>query len=129
VTAVLDASAFLALVLNEPGSERVLPHVGGSVMSSVNYSEVLSKLADGGLPPALGEYLVEGLQIDILPFTADHAVRTARLRQATVGRGLSLGDRACLAVAEAEGARAITADRAWAGLDVDVDVVVVRGNG
>jgi PIN domain nuclease of toxin-antitoxin system len=126
VTAVLDASAFLALVLGERGGARVAEYVGGAVMSSVNYAEVLTKLGDGGLPDEMTEAIVERLQIQILPFTETHAVQAARLRRPTADRGLSLGDRACLAVASVGGTKAITADRAWRDLEVGVEVVVVR---
>lgn len=126
MTAVLDASAFLALVLGERGGAQVAVHVGGGVMSSVNYAEVLTKLGDGGLPNEVAETIVERLQIQIVTFTKTHAVRAAKLRLRTADRGLSLGDRACLAVASVVGAKAITADRAWRDLEVDVEVVVVR---
>lgn len=126
MTAVLDASAFLALAQGERGGDRVGKYVGGSVMSSVNYAEVLTKLDDGGLPNAVAESLVGSLRIAIVPFTEEHAVRAARLRAATVGRGLSLGDRACLALAGAIGSAAVTADRAWGDLEVGVEIVVVR---
>ena len=126
MTAVLDASALLALVLDERGGARVLQYVGSAAMSTVNYAEVLAKLGDGGLPYGIGENLVESLQIQIVPFTEMHAVRTAGLRRTTSHRGLSFGDRACLALAGLTAATAVTADRAWRDLDVGVDVVVVR---
>ena len=81
MTAVLDASAFLALVLGERGGARVAEYVGGALMSSVNYVEVLTKLGDGGLPDEVAETIVERLRIQIVPFTETHAVRAARLRR------------------------------------------------
>lgn len=126
MTSVLDASALLALVLREPGGGRVVPYVSGAVLSSVNYAEVLGKLGDAGLPLELGASIVERLQIEVVPFTEEHAAGAARLRRSTGGRSLSLGDRACLSVASSTGVAAITADRAWGELGLDIDVVVVR---
>ena len=81
MTAVFDASAFLALVLGERGGARVAEYVGGALMPSVNYVEVLTKLGDGCLPGEAAETIVERLRIQIGPFRETHAVRAARLRR------------------------------------------------
>jgi len=124
--AVLDASAVIALARGEPGSASVTGYVHGGRISSVNYSEVLASLAREGLPMDVADAVVDALQLEVVPFTADQARTAAKLRVVTASFGLSLGDRACLAVAMDLDEPAVTADRAWAELDVDAEIVVVR---
>lgn len=124
--AVLDASALLAVVGSERGAERVLAHLSGARMSAVNLAEVLGKLTDLGMPLEFARDLVERLGPDIEPLDEAQAVDVAALRRPTRGLGLSIGDRSCLALAADRGVPAVTADRAWSGLDVGVEVVVIR---
>ena len=130
--AVLDASALLALLLDEPGAQRVEEAVAeGASMSTVNLAEVLSKLAERGIPPEEAEERLreEGLlgqTLQVLPFTEEDALLVARLRPLTRPLGLSLGDRACLALASRLHLPALTADATWAGLSVGVEVEVIR---
>ena len=124
--AVLDASAFIALVHGESGSATVAGFMNDARMSSVNYSEVLSTLGRAGLPIEICDLVMEALQVEILPFTESHARVAAQLYSATTSSGLSLGDRACLAAAIDIGEQAVTADRVWADLDTSAEVVVVR---
>ncbi len=123
--AVLDASAFIALVRREAGSAAVVGFMHDAAMSSVNYSEALSILCRAGLPIEVGGLAVEALQVEILPFTAGQARIAAQLYAETSSSGLSLGDRACLATAIDRGEQAVTADRVWGDLDTSADVVVV----
>jgi PIN domain nuclease of toxin-antitoxin system len=124
---VLDASALLAYVLGEPGSEAVEEAIAESgAIGAVNLAEVLAKLADGGAEPGEAMDRLGVLPIEIVPFDEAAAVETARLRPATSSAGLSLGDRACLAVARLLDRPVLTADAAWAGLVPDVDVRVIR---
>lgn len=123
---VLDASAPLAVLGNEPGSDRVLPFLGGGRISSVNLAEVLSKLVDMGMPLSVAEDVVDRLGLQMEPLDRDGAVAMASLRDATRSRGLSIGDRACLALARRLGVVAVTADRAWAGLDDVAEISVIR---
>jgi len=126
VTAVLDASAVLALLYREPGHDQVADLLDGAVISAVNFSEIRQKLAQHGAEPALADTLL-ALGARVLPFTADAAGAAAALWPATRSRGLSLADRACLAAAQAvpDGV-AVTADATWAGLDLGVAVRVIR---
>lgn len=110
---VLDASAILAVIFEEPGAERVAIHLPGAMVSSVNVAEVMTKLFDLGMPEETVDDVVAGLQLTVLPFDLDHAAHTARLRPRTRDVGLSLGDRACLAAARVRDAPALTSDRAW----------------
>ena len=110
---VLDSSALLALINEEPGCERVAAALARSIMSSVNVAEVVGKLGDKGFTIAeIGDILRE-LVPDIRSFTPRHAVTAGELRSATRLLGLSLGDRACLALAMELKATVMTCDRAW----------------
>jgi ribonuclease VapC len=129
---VLDASALLAHLRREPGSDAVTDAIGrGATISAVNLAEVLSRAGDRGADPEglAGDLTEAGLlhgAVVVEPFTAEDAAAVARLRSATRGAGLSLGDRACLALGERLEAPVLTADRAWSELDVSVDVLVFR---
>jgi len=132
VTAVLDASALLALLKGEPGAERVAEALEqGAYLSAVNLAEVLSRLADWGEDPAeaqarMAQVGLLGAAVEVLPFTGEDALEVARLRALTRAYGLSFGDRACLALARRLGLPALTAERAWAELDLEVPVEVLR---
>lgn len=113
---VLDASALLALLQHEPGSDVVANLLPRAVISAVNLSEVVAKLADRGVPRAELRLALDGLDLDVRGFDTDSAYAAGELRRTTRDAGLSLGDRACLSLAMQLGAAAVTADRAWAGL-------------
>lgn len=123
--AVLDASAVLALLLGEPGAARVGETLPGALMSSVNLAEVISKFCERGMPVAASAQAVDALGIEVVPFDTEQARLTGELRPLTRSAGLSLGDRACLALARQRGMPAITADAAWASLP-GFDVIVIR---
>lgn len=125
---VLDASALLALLFDEPGAELVERALPASMLSAVNLSEVMQKSIDRGVGvPGLRDDL-EALGIEVVVFDADAAEETANLRAATRSAGLSLGDRACMALAARSNLPAMTADRSWAELDVGtpIEVVLIR---
>jgi PIN domain nuclease of toxin-antitoxin system len=123
---VLDASAVLAVLNGEPGAEAVLAEIGNAVMSSVNYAEVASKLFDGGQDRQTVKEAIGSLGIEIVDFDERLAERTGELRPLTRDRGLSLGDRACIALAERDGTPALTADRRWHDVIPTVQVRVFR---
>lgn len=123
---VLDASAVLALLQDEPGASEVERHLGRAVLSTVNWAEVAGLLDARGLPPAAVRSAVEALGIDIVAFDVEAADETGSLLTATRDKGISLADRACLAVARALGLPVLTADRVWLALDVGVDVRCIR---
>jgi ribonuclease VapC len=126
--AVLDSSAVLAVILEEPGAEQVETLLPGAKLSAVNVGEVAAKLRDLGMPEATVETVLGGLQIDVRTHDREAALAAGFLRPATRGAGLSLGDRACLALAAALGAPAVTADRSWQTVAeaVGVDVTAIR---
>lgn len=129
---VLDASALMAVLHAEDGASVVIEAIGrGAAVSVVNWAEVLSKLAEAGKDPeaAAAELRrAEGSRraLSIEPLTAADCVAVARLRPITRRQGLSLADRACLALAERLGVPALTADREWLEADVAADVQLIR---
>lgn len=123
---VLDASAVLALLEGEPGAADVETMLDGSVMSAVNLSEVLQKTIEHGVDTGDLERDLEALGVEIRSFDAVQARAAAALWERVPRAGLSLGDRACLALASGLGVAAVTADRRWASLSLDVDVRIVR---
>jgi PIN domain nuclease of toxin-antitoxin system len=113
--AILDASALLAYLHREPGWETVEACIlaGQACVSPVNLAEAAAKLIDHGLPPDDALAALAILQLPELPYASAEANETARLRPLTRSRGLSLGDRACLASARCQQLAVLTADRPW----------------
>lgn len=124
---VIDASALLAYLLGEPGSDAVVAALqDGAAMSAVNVAEVLSKLTDAGAPVDETWPPIEALGIEVVAVGVREAIGIARLRPATRDTGLSIADRACLDLAGSRGVPGLTADRAWMGVDVGVEVRLIR---
>jgi PIN domain nuclease of toxin-antitoxin system len=124
---VLDASALLALLNQEPGSKLVEGHLPQAVMSSVNFSEVLSKLVDQGIPPSKAQEILDNLKLRVIPFDYKQASLSGLLRTETKAFGLSLGDRACLCLAISLKLPALTADRLWEKLNLPgLKVTLIR---
>lgn len=123
---VLDASAVLCLLFDEPGAPAVEARLAGARLSAVNYHEVIAKLVDRGVPA--DEVITDLGALDVEIVTVDqHQAETGGLMRAETRKlGLSLGDRACLALARQLGGIAVTADRVWREVDVGVRVEVVR---
>jgi len=132
VAPVLDASALLAYLGDEPGAELVADQIAaGAAIGTVNLAEALSTLAARGQDPAdvASELTARGLldgAITVKPFTTADAIEAARLRPLTRQAGLSLADRACLALARRLSVPVLTSDQAWASLALDVDVRPIR---
>lgn len=129
MTVVLDASAVLALIWDEPGAEAVEDMLGSldlgsdlsGYISAVNATEVIEQL--GAVPSLFG-----GPTADVagVPYDLEHAEIAAGMLTATRPGGLSLADRACLALAKSMSLPAVTADRAWSDVDVGVEVIQIR---
>jgi ribonuclease VapC len=126
MSTVLDSSAVLAVLWNEPGNDVVLERMDGSVISAVNHAEVLTKIADRGVDSKRALELLTSLAIDIVGFDRTQAETVGLLRSQTRRFGLSLGDRACIALATMKGWPVLTADKAWAELDLAVEVLLLR---
>lgn len=122
----LDASALLALLFREKGADIVAERLPNSWISAVNLSEVAAKMIDKGMPHDIVRAALARLDLTVIDFDRDHAMHAGALREATRVRGLSLGDRACLALAEQEGLIALTGDRAWSEIDADIRVELIR---
>jgi PIN domain nuclease of toxin-antitoxin system len=126
VTVALDASAILAVIFGEDGAARVAEVMRGAVVSAVNLAEVVARMVDAGYPETDIRHRLSLLGLTVRSFDGDTAMRNGFLRAATRPRGLSLGDRACLALAQREGVRVMTADRVWAQLALGVPIEVIR---
>lgn len=124
--AVADASAIIALLVGEPFNRVDPERMTKAWVSSVNLSEVLAKLYEMGLPDHEADMAVTRLGLRVRAFDEAQARTAAQLRRATRQAGLSLGDRACLALAKTLGCCVITADRVWSNLDIGVEVLLIR---
>ncbi|GEL24388.1 hypothetical protein PSU4_33420 [Pseudonocardia sulfidoxydans NBRC 16205] len=114
---VLDASALLAWLRDEPGADIVGPTMAGAAVSAVNWSEVWQKLAQHGIDAARTLRRVQVLGVIVEPFTLDDAATAADFWERGREAGLSLGDRCCLALAARLDLPALTADAAWTRVD------------
>lgn len=131
-TSVLDASALLVYLQDEPGADRATAALErGCAISAANWAEVLSKLADAGKDPdeVTATLTKQGLldaAIHVVAMDEKAACVSARLRPLTRKAGLSLGDRACLALGQLLDLPVLTTDRAWRQLALGIQVVVIR---
>ena len=123
---VLDASALLAFLLDEPGQEKVDPVLPEAMMSSVNWSEIIQQLVRKGVDPTGCRQDIEALGVSIVPFDADSAEQAALLWPQGRSHGLSLGDRACLALGMTLQSPIMTADRVWAVAFPDLPIQLIR---
>ncbi|MBA3448548.1 MAG: type II toxin-antitoxin system VapC family toxin [Pseudaminobacter sp.] len=123
---IVDSSVVLAVLLNENGADNSLRYFKDGQCCSVNVTEIIARLIDKGRTPdeAVSDFGDMGL--DVGGFSAETAVLAGQLRLATRHKGLSLGDRACLALAIRENAVAVTADRSWADLDIGCKIELIR---
>ena len=126
IEAVLDASAVLALLRNEPGAEIVSALLPKSAICTVNLAEVISTLVNKGASAEDADMIVADVFAQRVSADEPLARRAGTLRGATMHLGLSLGDRFCLALAEREGVAAVTADKTWDKLAGLVKVTLVR---
>jgi ribonuclease VapC len=124
---VLDASVLLAVLNREPGADKLTPQqLNVATSSTVNLAEVQSKLVNRGLSPQ------EAWEATLSPireptaFTAEHAMTAGNLIVETRALGLSLGDRACLALGLALSAPVYTADKSWKSLKLGLRIHVIR---
>ncbi|MCH7654118.1 MAG: type II toxin-antitoxin system VapC family toxin [Chloroflexi bacterium] len=123
---VLDASALLALIQNEPGANVVEDVISSGWISTVNLSEVITKLTDDGMAEDDIREVVEGLQVNSVPFSLDQAYVAGLMRADTRMLGLSFGDRACLSLAKQLDTAAVTTDRIWTQLSIGVEIQLIR---
>lgn len=124
---VLDASALLCLLNDEPGADRVAEVLTRSLIGAANLAEVVSKLRERGLSLIEVREALGGLHLDVRPLSSGQAMLIGDLRPLTRPLGLSLGDRACLALAMELGAEIYTTDVALTKADVAVNSTNIRG--
>ena len=110
---VLDASAVLVLVRDEPGADKVASHIGHAAISAVNLQEVIKELLLSGLDEVTTRELLDELRLDVRAHDSEAAYAAAALHAQTRQYGRGLGDRSCLALAVQLGVPALTADREW----------------
>ena len=126
---VLDTSAVLAYLFQEAGADKVAPllETASGIISSVNYAELVGKLIDHGMPVAIIRETLSGLELETVDYDETQAFLSGELRAASKPFGLSLGDRACLALGVIKQLPVLTADRVWLSLPVQTEVRAIRG--
>jgi ribonuclease VapC len=124
---ILDTSAVLAFVQQEPGADIVRANLAEAGICAVNLAEAVTVLVRNGRRDFDAIRLeMETLDLDLIDFDGDLALVTGELVAKTKPYGLSLGDRACLAAAMREGIPAMTAERSWGKLDLGIDIQLIR---
>ena len=127
MSVVFDSSALLAIAFEENGADVAARRLSGGITSAVNASEVVARFVDLGVSGEDARASLLGFGLEIRLFDTALAVAAGLLRAATREKGLlSLGDRACMALAMREQVGIVTADRAWATLDLDVEIELIR---
>jgi len=123
---VLDASALLAFLFRKPGHNKVAEVMSDACISTVNLAEVLGRFSRDGIDAGPISRQLGDSALEIVPFSMKQAASCAAMLPRTRALGLSLGDRACLALAMDRQGVAMTADRQWAALEDTVGVVLIR---
>ena len=123
---VLDASALIALVHKETGWQKVAPLVQHSIISAVNFGETVQRLRRGGMPLEVIQPMLRQLVTIPVPFDETQAYIAASIHEQTRSAGISFGDCACLALAMSRKGTAITAERSWERLKLDIDIQRIR---
>jgi ribonuclease VapC len=124
---VLDASALMALINNEVGASLIAENIDKSCISSVNFTEVLSKMLEQGVPVADASRVLDNFGLDIIPFDVEQIMGTSLLRIASKQYGLSLADRICLNLGKILKLPILTTDQIWAKMNnPDLTIVLAR---
>ena len=123
---VLDSSAVLADLRDEPGADVVRSASPTSYLSAVNYAEIITKLIEAGTTPEIAGEIAEQFACTIVAADQSRAASAGKLHAKTRRSGVSLGDRFCLALAQELSLPALTGDRRWKALDLGVEVILIR---
>ena len=123
---VFDSSVLIAILRQEPGSEVGEQSLNDALISTVNLAEVATYLARNSVPPETINQALAAFPIEVVPFDREQGLIAGCLYPACKSLGLSLGDRACLALAKSKNLPILTADQAWLKLEIDVTVSSIR---
>ncbi|MDE0419282.1 MAG: type II toxin-antitoxin system VapC family toxin [Gammaproteobacteria bacterium] len=123
---VFDSSALLAITFDEAGADIAAESLADGIVSALNAAEVVTRYIDQGASPDQARRWLQDLGLAIRPFDEGLALEAGLLREQTRDKGLSLGDRACLALGMRENVPVLTADRAWAELGLEVTLRLIR---
>ena len=123
---ILDTSALIAYIFKEKGGDNVVDYLEYPIISSVNYCEIVTFILKNGSSLDFLEDFLEAIPLEIIDFDEEQAVIAAELRSKTKSKGLSLGDRACLALAMVKKIPVVTADKIGSKLDIDVNIKLIR---
>ena len=124
---VMDSTALIAVVYQEPGYERVVEILDKSAISAVNLAEIINKLILRGSPAEAVRHALLRLELTVEDWTDDLAYRSAEFTRFNKSHGLSLGDRACLTLAKQLHATAVTSDRTWRRMpSLGVPIMIFR---
>ena len=123
---VFDSSVLIAILRQEPGSEVGEQSLNDALISTVNLAEVATYLARNSVPPETINDALAAFPIEVVPFDREQGLIAGCLYPACKSLGLSLGDRACLALAKSKSLPVLTADKAWLELKINVDVKTIR---
>ena len=123
---VFDSSVLIAILRQEPGSEVGEKSLNDALISTVNLAEVATYLARNSVPTETINQALAAFPIEVVPFDREQGLIAGCLYPACKSLGLSLGDRACLALAKSKSLPVLTADKAWLELEIDVTVSSIR---
>ncbi|ESA37135.1 protein domain protein [Leptolyngbya sp. Heron Island J] len=126
MSVVFDSSAIIALIKEEPGHEIVRPYVHEGFSLTVNFAEAVAYFARTISSKAVLWEILAPFMDGIVPLNKETSFLTGYLSRETKRQGLSLGDRACLALGISKKMPVLTADKKWAELDLPVDVRLIR---
>ena len=122
---VIDTSAIMAILLDEPGQDVASRYVPDGILSAVNFAEILTKCYEKAVPWEIAQTYLTGARVEVVAFDAERALVAAELFARAKKGVLSLGDRACIATAIERNATIVTADRIWE-LDLPCPVELIR---
>ncbi len=125
-TMVFDSSVLIALFKQEPGCETAENSLNDALISTVNLAEVASYMARNSVPSETIHEALAAFPIEIVPFETEQALIAGCLYRSCKHLGLSLGDRACLALAKSHNLPVLTADRVWSKLDIGISIQTIR---
>ena len=123
---VFDSSVLIAILRQDPGSEVGEQSLNDALISTVNLAEVATYLARNSVPPETIDRALTAFPIEVVPFDREQGLIAGCLYPACKSLGLSLGDRACLALAKSKNLPVLTADKAWLELEINVEVKSIR---